>query len=137
MNQEQVIREYFRAETAGDVEAVARLCHEAVIVRNAAQPSQQGKQGVRAYVSDFKARTSRREFQIHAIAIERDVAFAWWDATLEFVPGARIGPVVAQSPFEVRLPGICRFHFRESLIDELDVFHETTSVLQAAQATTV
>jgi hypothetical protein len=56
---------------------------------------------------------------------------------LEFVEGARIGPVVAQSPFDVRLQGICRFRFREGLFDELDVFHETTTVLQAAQATAV
>jgi len=38
---------YFRAEERGDVEAVVAMCSDDVVVRNAANPPQHGKDGVR------------------------------------------------------------------------------------------
>ena len=50
MNSHSRIGAYFHAEERGDIEAVVALCAEDVIVRNAANPPQHGKEGARAYV---------------------------------------------------------------------------------------
>lgn len=133
MESNEIIREYFSAEERGDVDAVATLCADDVIVRNAAQPPQHGVRGVRDYVTGFRDRTSHRRFTIGCIATEADVAFASWEAEITFRAGVQVGPVVTRRPFGVHLYGICRFKFdRAGKIVELDVAHETSSVMKMA-----
>jgi ketosteroid isomerase-like protein len=128
-----IVEQYFDAEERGDVEGVVDLCDDGAIVRNAAQPPQHGKTGVREYVSLFKSRTERRTFRLLAIAEEGSVVYAWWDADLVFKAGISFGPVVTNRPFQTRLQGVCRFKFAPSgLVEELDVVHETSSVARIA-----
>lgn len=128
-----LVQAYFDAETRGDVDAVARLCAPDVVVRNAAQPPQHGLAGVREFVTSFSRRTSDRHFAILAIASEGPVVFAWWRAALTFNAGLAFGSVVTQRPFKVVLDGICRMKINESgNIIELDIVHETTSVMAGA-----
>lgn len=134
MNARDLVNEYFDAEERGDVEAVVALCAENVIVRNAAQPPQRGKPGAREYVTSFRDRTSRRVFQVLAVAEGNGVVFAWWSAQLTFRAGVSFGPVTTRRPFDVELQGICRFRLnRNGKIEELDVFHETTTPFRLAQ----
>jgi ketosteroid isomerase-like protein len=133
MKPEDLIRSYFAAEEAGDVEAVVALCDPAVVVRNAAQPPVDGLDGVRRFVTDFRNRTSMRRFTLLAIAAQGDLAFAWWDAALTFVPGARFGDVTTQRAFDARVQGILRIVLKQGRIRRLDIFHETTSTMIAAR----
>lgn len=133
MNNRILVEEYFLAEERGDVEAVVAMCDDQVIIRNAAQPSQSGKQGARDYVTSFRDRTSRRSFKVLAVAEEQDVVFSWWAAELTFRAGVQFGPLTTKRPFDIGLHGICRFKLNPlGRIVELDVFHETSTVFKNA-----
>ena len=134
MKKRQIIARYFAAEDAGDVECIVELCSQEVTVRNAAQPVQRGKEGVRDYVTAFVQRTSSRSFEVLAIAEEGDLAFAWWNGRLTFKAGVPFGPTITtKQPFDITLEGVIRFRFNgDDEIEELDVYHETTSVFLAA-----
>lgn len=134
MNSHDKIAQYFEAEERGDVESVVAMCSEDVVVHNAANPPQFGKEGARAYVSGFRDRTSRRHFDVLAVAEQADVAYERWKATLTFRAGVIFGPVTTLRPFDLELEGICRFKLDPSgLFREIDVFHETTTALSLAQ----
>jgi ketosteroid isomerase-like protein len=134
MNYRGLVREYFRAEQEGDIEAVVALCAPEVVIRNAAQPPTYGLEGARQYVADFKARTDERRFTVLAMAGAGETVFAWWDAQLTFKAGTRFGPVQTKRPFTVQLQGVCRFKLNlENRVVELDVFHETTTAFRLAQ----
>jgi len=125
----EVIEQYFELEEIGDVEGVVNLCDELVLVVNAANPIQFGKEGARQYVQTFKNRTEHRLFKIGEISIFEDTAMVWWDAEVRFKSGIAFGQIISNSEFDALLSGVCRFRFsREGKITELDVFHETTSV---------
>jgi ketosteroid isomerase-like protein len=129
-----LIQRYFEAEEHGDIDSVVDLCAPDVVIRNAAQPAVFGKEGARRFASDFKERTDRRAFEILAVAENGDVGFAWWDAKLVFKAGIPFGPVTTKRPFTLALQGVCRFKIDgNGRFKELDVFHETTSGLLAAQ----
>lgn len=135
MTKQQLVERYFDAEERGDVDAVVALCAADVVVRNAAQPPQRGLDGVRTYVTSFRDRTSARAFDVIAVAEADDVVFAAWSARLVFNAGVPFGPVIPRRPFDIELTGICRFKLdAEGKVRELDVFHETTSVVQRATA---
>jgi ketosteroid isomerase-like protein len=133
MDMENVIRQYFRAEEDGDVDAVAGLCAAEVVVRNAAQPPQHGIRGVREYVEVFRDRTSRRRFTLVSVAHATGVAYGSWEADLTFREGVHFGPAHTRRPFDLHLRGICRFKFDdEGKIVEIDVAHETSSAMNLA-----
>lgn len=133
MDYRNIMLEYFRAEEAGEIEAVVDLCDENVVVRNAANPPQTGKEGAREYVTSFKNRTDERRFQVLAMAQNGNISFAWWEARLTFKAEIAFGPITTKRPFSVTLQGVCRFVFTpEDLIKELDVFHETTTAFKLA-----
>lgn len=134
MEFKDLVEKYFSAETRGDVDSVVDLCAPDVVIKNAAQPAVFGKEGARKFVSDFKARTERRDFEVLAVAENEDVCFAWWNAELTFKAGVSFGPVTTRRPFILNLHGVCRFKVdANGKFKELDVFHETTSGLLAAQ----
>jgi ketosteroid isomerase-like protein len=134
MKHRQLVERYFTAEERGDVAAVVALCSEDVIVRNAAQPPQHGRQGVRDYVTSFRDRTSRRNFEIMEVVEENNIVYAWWHARLTFREGVSFGPVTTRRHFDLDVQGVCRFRLDENdEVQELDVFHETTSAFQLAQ----
>ena len=134
MEFKSLVEKYFAAEERGDIDSVVDLCAPDVVIRNAAQPAVFGKDGARKFVSDFKARTERRNFEILAFAQNEDVCFAWWNAKLTFKPGVSFGPVTTKRSFTLNLQGVCRFKVDGiGKFKELDVFHETTSGLLAAQ----
>lgn len=135
MTKRELVECYFDAESRGDVDAVVALCAPDVIVRNAAQPSQHGLEGVRGYVTGFRDRTAERAFRVLSVADGSDVVFAAWQARLVFKAGISFGAIVPRRPFSVDLTGICRFRLdREGRVTELDVYHETTSAAQRASA---
>jgi hypothetical protein len=135
MIKQALVDTYFAAEERGDVDAVVALCADDVVVRNAAQPPQRGLDGVRAYVTSFRDRTDARQFQVVAAAESDDVVFAAWKARLVFKAGLPFGAVISRKPFDVELTGICRFKLnQDGKVCELDVYHETTSVMQRAVA---
>ena len=134
MDFRNLIDKYFAAEEQGDIDSVVDLCAPDVVIRNAAQPAVFGKDGARKFASDFKSRTDCRAFEILAVAQNDDVCFAWWDAKLVFRAGVSFGPVTTKRPFKLTLQGVCRFKVDgNGKFKELDVFHETTSGLLAAQ----
>jgi len=125
---------YFKAEEEGDVDVVVRMCDPRVVVRNAAQTPETGLDGVRRYVSDFQARTSARRFTVRSVAVRGDVIFAHWDALLTFRAGVKFGPVSTRRPFSLEISGACRFVVNEEgKLLEIDVHHETTTVLRLAR----
>lgn len=131
-----VVRTYFALEEIGDVEGVVELCHPNVVVVNAANPTQFGREGVRQYVQTFKDRTAQRKFTVGTFSIHNDNVMVWWDAKITFKAGIPFGPVISQKEFEAALKGVCRFKFNtDGQILELDVFHETTTALLLAQQT--
>jgi hypothetical protein len=132
---ETIIMDYFAAEEIGDVERVVSMCNDIVVICNAAFPPAHGKQGCRDYVTNFRDRTEKRELKVKSIALSDDVGYAWWEANLTFRAGVSFGPVKTQHPFDLSLQGICRFKFDEAnRLTEPDVFHETTTGFQLAQA---
>jgi len=134
MNSHSRIGAYFHAEERGDIEAVVALCAEDVIVRNAANPPQHGKEGARAYVASFSDRTTRRRFDVLSVAGHGDVVYARWKADLSFRAGVAFGPVTTVRPFDLTLEGICRFKLdADGLFREIDVHHETTTAMRMAQ----
>lgn len=125
---------YFRAEERGDVETVVAMCSEDVVVRNAANPPQHGKDGARAYVTSFRDRTARRRFDVLTVAEHEGVVYARWKAALTFKAGVSFGPITTRRPFDLELRGICRFKLDTlGLFREIDVFHETTTAMRLAQ----
>jgi hypothetical protein len=136
MDFRRLVNDYFAAEESGDVEAVVALCAPDVVIRNAAQPAEYGREGARQFASSFKARTEERRFKVLAVADEHDVCFAWWEGKITFKEGVAFGAVVAKRPFQITLQGVCRFKVdSHGLVEELDVFHETTSAVLRAQET--
>lgn len=132
----EVVKRYFELEEQGDVEGVVDLCSPTIVVVNAANPIQFGKEGVRQYVQTFKDRTTQRKFKVGTISIQNDNVMVWWEAKITFKAGIEFGAVKAMEEFDADLKGICRFRFTvDGLIAELDVFHETTSALILAQKT--
>jgi SnoaL-like domain len=110
------------------------MCSEDVVVRNAANPPQHGKSGVRAYVTSFRDRTARRRFNLLTVAEHAGTAYARWTAALTFRAGVSFGPATTLRPFDLELQGICRFKFDAcGLFREVDVFHETTTAIRLAQ----
>ncbi len=112
MNARDKIASYFEAEERGDVEAIVALCSEDVVVRNAANPPQIGKDGARAYASGFRDRTIRRRFEVLGVAERGAVAYARWKAALTFRSGLTFGSMTTSRNFDVNLEGICRFSFQ-------------------------
>lgn len=136
VNPDEIVKKYFGAEEAGDVEGVVCLCAPNVKVINAASPTQYGLEGVRQYVQTFKDRTAKRKFMVGRIASDKNVTFAWWNANIDFKSGISFGPVTTQKPFSLDLQGVCRFQFDENgKIDQLFVFHETTTAMVKAVET--
>ena len=91
---------------------------------------------MRDYVSTFKSRTEQRTFKVEHIAQNNDVLFAWWDAKITFNEGISFGAITSAEPFTAELKGVCRFRINsQGLFTELDVFHETTTVVQLARQT--
>ena len=128
------VSDYFRAEERGDIEAVVAMCADDIIVRNAANQPQHGREGARAYVTSFSDRTASRRFEVLSVAVQGDVVYALWRADLTFRAGVAFGPVTTTKPFDLSLPGICRFKLNEAgLFTELDVMHETTTAVRLAQ----
>lgn len=130
----ELVNQYFAAEEAGDIETVVALCHPEVLIRNAANSPQHGKEGARRFATDFKARTEQRRFEVLAVAQNGDVVFAWWRGAIRFHAGVRFGEIVTQRPFNLDIEGICRFKVTaDNLIRELEVHHETTSARWLAE----
>jgi ketosteroid isomerase-like protein len=130
------IEQYFSLEEIGDVEGVVALCHPNIVVVNAANPAQHGLEGARSYVQTFKDRTISRAFKIKEIAVEKDNALVSWKAKIEFKKGISFGNIISGSNFSVDLFGICRFKMTvDGKFLEIDVFHETTTAMLAAQKT--
>jgi|CXWL01.1.fsa_nt_gi ketosteroid isomerase-like protein len=130
-----LVHRYFQAEEQGNIEAVVDLCSDSVIVRNAANSPQYGKQGAREYVESFFLRTTNRQFTIKTIARQGATYFAHFKGEIGFREGAAFGTVIAAAPFDVTLDGICRFKILDGYFVELDVYHETTTALLLAKAT--
>jgi hypothetical protein len=134
MNCRDKIEAYFTAEESGDVEAIVAMCSKDVIVRNAANPLQHGKDGARDYVTSFRDRTVRRHFDLMTMAVHGRTAYARWKAAITFRASVSFGPVTTRRPFDLELHGICRFKLNDAgLFCEIDVFHETTTAMRLAQ----
>lgn len=129
----ELIRAYFDAEEKGDVETIVGLCASDVVIRNAAQPPQFGLDGAREFATSFRDRTSRRHFDVLAVAHEGSVAFAWWSCALTFKSGVSFGAVVTREAFDIDLEGVCRLAVDgDGKIRELDVVHQTACVMAKA-----
>ena len=131
---DSAVRDYFRAEEDGDVEAIVALFDSEAVIRNAAQPPVFGQEGARKFASDFRDRTEFRKFSIAATARQGSKVFASWRAQLCFKAGVAFGPAVRTAePFEIELSGVCEFDFTErGNIHNLLVAHETTTTMQMA-----
>ena len=131
---DRTVRDYFRAEEVGDVEAIVSMFDVNAVIRNAAQPPAFGKDGARRFASDFRDRTEFRKFSIATTAREGAKIFASWRGHLRFKAGIAFGPDVRTvEPFEVELSGVCEFDFTQrGAIHTLLIAHETTTVMQMA-----
>ncbi|MGB0064868.1 MAG: nuclear transport factor 2 family protein [Terracidiphilus sp.] len=131
---DRAVRDYFRAEEVGDVEAIVSMFDADAVIRNAAQPPVFGKEGARKFVSDFRDRTEFRKFSIASIARQGSKIFASWRGHLRFKAGVVFGPgVCTAEPFEIELSGVCEFDFTEGgAIHSLLIAHETTTATQMA-----
>ena len=135
MDTRKWVERYFQAEEAGHVDWIVAACSEDVVIYDAGQPPSRGPAGVRTRLTEFLDRTSSRKFEVLAVAAENNVVYAWWQARLTFRAGATFGPMTNKRSFDVTIPGIHRFLFNSSgQIRELDVAHETTTVMQHLMA---
>ena len=134
MDLDGAVRTYFRAEEAGDVEAITAMFDADAVIRNAAQPPVFGKEGARRFASDFRERTEFRKFSVVATARQGSKIFASWLGHMRFKAGVTFGPTVrTREPFEVELSGVCEFDFTSTgTIHSLTVAHETTSTMLMA-----
>jgi limonene-1,2-epoxide hydrolase len=134
MDLDRVVRNYFKAEEAGDVEAITAMFDAGAAIRNAAQPVVFGKEGARKFASDFRDRTEFRKFSVVATARQGSRIFASWLGHLRFKAGIAFGPHIhTAQAFEVDLSGVCDFDFTpEGTIRSLSISHETTTTMQMA-----
>jgi hypothetical protein len=132
------VREYFKLEEEGEVEALVHLFSPYAVIINAANPVQFGPQGARNYIQAFKDRTHQRKFDIENISFYNDTIMVWWHAQIEFRSGVAFGDIISKKAFKAPLKGVCRFRFNSNgEIEELDVVHETSSVAILARQTCV
>ena len=130
---DRAVRDYFRAEEAGDVEAIVSMFDADAVIRNAAQPPVFGKEGARKFATDFRDRTEFRKFSVVATARQGSKIFASWLGHMRFKAGVAFGPVHTAHGFEVEVSGICDFDFTEGgTIHSVTIAHETTTTMQMA-----
>ena len=115
MNKQDIVRGYFRAEQTGDVEPIIAACADDVIVREVRRSPARGKTDASAILTDFLKIARRREFDLHTIAQEENVVYAWWLGDVEF-----------RNRAVIYVSGITRFLFGDDgLIREIDIGHVT------------
>jgi hypothetical protein len=128
-----LIERWFAGLNAGDINALIPLFAEKPLILNAANPPLTGPEAARRLLEDFFSRTVARHFEvIDAAASDNDV-FAAWTAVLTFRRGITIAGVTLPCDLEVPLRGAERFVLdADGRIAQVDIVHETTSVMLAA-----
>lgn len=134
-NASRVISEWFEGLNTTDLPRLIALFAPAPRIRNAANPPIAGPDAANKLLSEFFARTTSRHFEVVDWAAEGGQVFAYWTGTLTFPEGLKIADMVLPHELSVPLRGVERFKLDNSgKIVELDIIHETTSLLQAARA---
>jgi SnoaL-like domain len=129
-----LIQVWFDGLNRGDYDRLLQLFGDNPVIRNAANPVIRGPEAPQKLLKEFFDRTSTRRFKLVDAAEGGDLVFATWEGELTFRKGIRIADVNLPQPLRVSLRGVDRFRLdRFSRIAELDIIHETTSVVQAAR----
>lgn len=129
-----LVQTWFDCLNRSDLEALLGLFAPAPRIRNAANPVLQGPDAPRRLLEEFFDRTSARKFELIDLAEGNGQIFACWSGELTFRPGIRIAEVTLPREIRVPLHGAERFQLDGSgRITELDIVHETTSVVLAAR----
>jgi hypothetical protein len=137
MNRESqsIITSWFDGLNQTDMDGLLALFAPAPRIRNAANPPMEGPDAARRLIEDFFGRTTKRRFELIDAAEGDGQIFACWQGTLTFPANLMIGDVRLEHPLTVPLRGVERFRLDpQGCISELDIVHETSSILQAARA---
>jgi hypothetical protein len=128
------VNAYFEAQNRSDAATVVGLFSETGTVQNAAMPPVSGHVGIRSFCENLYARTSARQFEVLSVLEGQGRAMAEWKVKMTFATGAAVGPHTLASSFEVELRGVNVFEFAPGgdKIDQLRVFHETSTVARLA-----
>jgi hypothetical protein len=130
-----VIKAWFDGLNRTDIDGLLSLFAPSPIIRNAANPPMEGPEAARRLLEDFFHRTTARRFDVTDSAEGDGQVFACWQGTLTFAAGTMIADVLLEQPMTVPLRGVERFRLdQQGRISELDIVHETSSILQAARA---
>ena len=132
----EIVRKYFSGQNKSDADGVTPLFADDAEVYNVNFPPFRGKDGIRAFCQNLFERTATRQFNIVDIAENRDFVMAEWTVNMTFREGAKLGHLKLTKPFDVELRGINKFEFEPNSdkIKCLRIYHETTTVLQKAEA---
>jgi hypothetical protein len=85
-------------------------------------------------LDDFFERTATRRFRVLDAAVQGNQVFAGWEGELVFRAGITIAGMTLPTELTVHLRGAERFQLNsDGKIEELDIYHETTSVVQATR----
>lgn len=131
----KLIERWFDGLNRSDLPALLALFSPLPKIRNAANPPVEGPDAARTLLEEFFQRTCARRFELIDAAETDNQVFVAWKGELTFPSGTRIGDVTLAVPLTVPLRGADRFRIdRDGQIVELDIVHETSSILQAARA---
>ena len=130
----EVVKRYFEALNNSDVQGITDLFGDRAQVFNLSFSPIEGKAGVQNFCQEFFEQTTQRNFQILSVAFANQQVMAHWSAALQFRSGAKVGSLVLETGFPLRLEGVNVFIFKDDgVIDEMKIFHETTSIAQKAE----
>lgn len=131
----KVVESWFDGLNRSDLESLVELFDTNPVIVNAANPPLVGPEAPRKLLVDFFGRTESREFRVLGAAEGDGMTFAWWRGTLTFRAGIQIGQITIARPFSITIEGIERFVFDDlsGKVRELDIIHETASVVRAAR----
>lgn len=129
-----LVQTWFDCLNRSDLDALLGLFGPNPRIRNAANPPIEGPDAPRRLLEEFFGRTSARKLEVVDLAEGDGQVFACWSGELTFRPGIRIAEVTLPREIRVPLRGVERFRLDENgRITELDIVHETTSVVLAAR----
>ena len=125
----------FTGLNEGSLDLLLPLFSPTQRIRNAANPPIEGPDASRQLLTEFFRRTTDRQFELVDAAVGDGQVFACWTGRLTFPEGLQIAEVKLTKPLTVTLRGVERFHLDAAgKISELDIIHETTTLVLAARA---
>jgi hypothetical protein len=126
------IQRWYDGLAMADVERLLLLFAPTSRIRNAAHEPVAGPGAARAYLEDFFARTTARRFQLLSQAENGRQIFAAWAAEIVFRKGVKIAGRTLRRDFAHKQRGVDWFTLDDrGRVTELEVVHETSSLLRA------